>query len=102
MQSAEVDTLMKTYTRLKNRSFRLIEQSLKILEETLGFSKEKVNFCFFCYHHHKCIRCSLFQLEEMLLVLVSVVITVAAEVIALVPVLMLGVLLQTYTAVEIH
>lgn len=46
MQSAELDVLMKTYSRLKNRSFRLVEESLKILEEKLGFSKEKVNCCF--------------------------------------------------------
>lgn len=54
MRSAELDVLMKMYSRLKNRSFRLVEESLKILEEKLGFSKEKVN-CF-CYHYyHKCL-----------------------------------------------
>lgn len=56
MQSAELDVLMKTYSRLKNRSFRLVEESLKILEEKIGFSKEKVNYCCFCYYCcHKCL-----------------------------------------------
>lgn len=43
MQPEEFDSIMKTYCRLKHRSFRLVEKSLKILEEKLGFSKEKVN-----------------------------------------------------------
>jgi hypothetical protein len=65
MQSAEMDTLMKTYSRIKNRSFRLIEESLKILEETLGFSKEKVICCCFCYHYyHKCLTYSSPQLKK--------------------------------------
>lgn len=42
MQPDELDSIIKTYCRLKHRSFRLIEKSLKILEEDIGFSKEKV------------------------------------------------------------
>ncbi|XP_069687650.1 transcription termination factor 5, mitochondrial isoform X2 [Periplaneta americana] len=38
----EVAELMKTYSRLKHRSFRLIERALKILEEKVGFSKDKI------------------------------------------------------------
>jgi hypothetical protein len=44
MKPDELDFIMKTYCRLKHRSFRLVEKSLKILEEVLGFSKEKVCF----------------------------------------------------------
>jgi hypothetical protein len=43
MQPHELDSIIKTYCRLKHRSFRLIEKSLKILEEEVGFSKEKVS-----------------------------------------------------------
>jgi hypothetical protein len=103
MQTAEVDTLMKTYRRLKNRSFRLIEESLKILEETLGFSKEKVICCCFSSHcYYKCLTYSSPTLEEMLLLLVLMVKTAAAEVTAVVPVLLLGVLLLSYSAIENH
>lgn len=42
MQPHELDSIIKTYCRLKHRSFRLIEKSLKILEEEVGFSKEKI------------------------------------------------------------
>ena len=43
MRPDELDLIIKTYCRLKHRSFRLIEKSLKILEEDIGFSKEKVS-----------------------------------------------------------
>lgn len=43
MQPDEMDSIIKTYSRLKHRSFRLIEKTLKILEEDIGFSKEKVS-----------------------------------------------------------
>jgi len=43
MQPNELDSIIKTYCRLKHRSFRLIEKSLKILEEDIGFTKEKVS-----------------------------------------------------------
>jgi hypothetical protein len=67
MQPDELDSLVKTYCRLKHRSFRLVEKSLKILEEDIGFTKKRVSssitvllllillFCvfsvlyFFCY-----------------------------------------------------
>ncbi|PNF22607.1 hypothetical protein B7P43_G10864 [Cryptotermes secundus] len=52
MQSAELDVLMKTYSRLKNRSFRLVEESLKILEEKIGFSKEKIRRHGYLMHTH--------------------------------------------------
>jgi hypothetical protein len=43
MQPDELDSIIKTYCRLKHKSFRLIEKSLKILEEDIGFSKERVS-----------------------------------------------------------
>ena len=43
MQPDKLDLMIKTYSRLKHRSFRLIEKTLKILEEDIGFSKERVS-----------------------------------------------------------
>ncbi|XP_021929431.1 transcription termination factor 5, mitochondrial [Zootermopsis nevadensis] len=52
MKPDELDSLMKTYSRLKHKSFRLIEKSLKVLEEELGFSKEKIKRHGYLIHSH--------------------------------------------------
>jgi hypothetical protein len=50
MKPDELDSVMKTYNRLKHRSFRLVEKSLKVLEDELGFSKEKVYYYYYYYY----------------------------------------------------